>query len=144
MDKGTTRVKNHEPSPETPAELEREIEVVRDDLGKVAGELDRRRHELFDVRRQLTHHPLAIALIAGAALGIVAAGIALARSRRRRRYHDVAEHFGRVRDAIQRMSRHPDRVAQPTPSAGRRIATAGGTAAASVLARQLTQRLLER
>ena len=144
MDKGTTRMKDHRPSPETPAELERDIEVVRNDLGKVAGELDRRRHELFDVRRQLTRHPLAIALIAGAALGIVAAGIALAKARRRRRYHDVAERFGRVREAIQRMSRHPERVARPTPSAGLRIATAGGTAAASVLARHLTQRLLNR
>jgi hypothetical protein len=143
MDEGTTRMKDHRPSPETPAELERDIEVVRNDLGMVAGELDRRRHELFDVRRQLTRHPLAIALIAGAALGIAAAGIALARSRRRR-YHDVGERFGRVREAIQRMSRHPERAARPTPSAGRRIATAGGTAAASVLARQLTQRLLNR
>ena len=144
MDKGTTRVKNHKPSPGTPAELEREIEVVRDDLGKVAGELDRRRHELFDVRRQLARHPLAIALIAGAAIGIAAAGIALATSRRRRRYHDVAGRFGRVLEAIRRMSRHPERVARPTPSAGRRIATAGGTAAASILARRLTEHLLER
>jgi hypothetical protein len=42
------------------------------------------------------------------------------------------------------MSRHPERVARPTPSAGRRIATAGGTAAASILARRLTEHLLER
>ena len=72
---------------DSPGELARDIEVVRDDLAEVVGELDRRRHEVLDdVRRQLARHALPIAVIALLALGVAAGGIALARSLRRRRH----------------------------------------------------------
>ena len=84
---GAGRMKDAEKqATDTPEALARDIEVVRDDLGEVVGELDRRRHEVLDdVRRQVARHALPIAVIALLALGVAAGGIALARSLRRRR-----------------------------------------------------------
>lgn len=117
--------------------LEREIGDVRENIGRLAGELDRRRHALFDFRRHAV--PLGIAAIAVAALA--AGAIAFGISRRRRRA-TIGARLRRLRSAIGRASDNPERVAQPVPGMGRKIAAAGGSAAAGVVAKELARRLM--
>jgi hypothetical protein len=86
MGEGTTHVTHEE---ESPARLEREVDELRDRMTGLVGELDRRRHELFDWRLQLRRH--------GRTLGLVGAGLAAvfwgarALARRRNRRHDRSE-----------------------------------------------------
>ena len=73
--------------------LEGEISALREDLGGLVAELDRRRHELMDVKLQLRRHARGAAVTG---LGL-AGGIALLvmlrvrRARARRRPPSVAE-----------------------------------------------------
>jgi hypothetical protein len=65
-------------------EIEQEVDALRSDLGGLVDELDRRRHEMTDVRLQLRRHSRAVALGLGiAALSVVGRMVAL----RRRRAH---------------------------------------------------------
>ena len=52
MGEGTTRVEE-----KPPRQIEREIEHLRTRLDRSLAELDRRRHELTDVRLQVRKHP---------------------------------------------------------------------------------------
>jgi hypothetical protein len=61
----------------TEAEIEREIEDVRKRLDKSLAELDRRRHELMDVKLQVSKHPQAV-LLAGGVMVLLAGSIWLA------------------------------------------------------------------
>ncbi len=65
------------------AQLEHDIEAIRDNLGGLVGELDRRRHRVFNIRAQLRDHaiPLAIGMVTLA--GLLAGGVAVVRARRR-------------------------------------------------------------
>jgi hypothetical protein len=117
-------------------ELQHEIEVIRDDLAGMVGELDRRRHELFDVRR----HAVPLILVSAALLAIATGGITLAVARRRHRAR-LGPRLGRLREAVERMIDKPKRVAN-NPGVGRKIVGAGGAAAASVLAKHLAKRLV--
>ena len=53
-----------------PAKLVREVEDVRGNLGEIIGELDRRRHEAFDLRLQWRRHKrgLTIAMVCASVL----------------------------------------------------------------------------
>lgn len=63
-------------------EIEQEVDALRSDLGGLVDELDRRRHEITDVRLQLRRHSGAVALGLGvAALSVV---VRIVASRRRR------------------------------------------------------------
>ena len=115
--------------------LQRDIERIRDELATTVGELDRRRHELFDVRGQLRRHPVPIVLIGAALLAVAASGIALAVSRGRRRQRLPAR-LERLQEALQRMVAKPNRVATD-PGVGRKILAAAGGAAASLAAKKL-------
>ena len=119
-------------------ELEREVEVLREDLGDLVGELDQRRHDAFDVRRQVRRHPVFVTVAAVACLGLVAGGIALAVRRRRRRL-SLAGRAARLGRALSHMAHHAEQSEREDPKLGlaRKIAAAGGTAAASALARRL-------
>ena len=119
--------------------LQRDIERIRDDLANTVGELDRRRHELFDVRGQLRRHPVPIVLVGAALLALAAGGIALAMSRRRRRQRLPAR-LERLREALQRMVAKPNRVATD-PGVGRKIVAAAGGAAASLAAKKLVAKV---
>jgi hypothetical protein len=121
-------------------ELVREIATVRTDLAGTIGELDRRRHELFDVRRQLRENPVRLLAVAAALLGVAVGGISLEIARRRRRDR-LRPRLSRLEEALRRMVAHPNRVATD-PGVGRKIVGAAGAAAASVVARKLAQRLL--
>lgn len=115
-----------------------EIAGVRDDLDTLLSELDRRRHEALDVPLQLRRHALGVALTALAVGGIVAGGVWLAVGRRRRRERPLAQ-AGRLRDALARMTAHPERVAvEPTLTS--RLVAAVASAAVATLARKLLER----
>lgn len=115
-----------------------EIDALRDDLGNLVAELDRRRHEMFDLGLQARRHPLAIA-VAATAVALAAGGLlALAiRSRRRRRSPSVRAR--EARRALARLLDHPHRVAAE-PSVGRKIGLAVGTLVATTLAKRLLDR----
>jgi hypothetical protein len=89
-------------------ELESRADYVRSRLMTTLGELDRRRHEIFDVRLQLRRHARELALV-GAGLGLVAlSGILTAVNARRIRRANMQR--ARFR-ALVRFWEHPDRIA---------------------------------
>ena len=132
------------PTPPPPAEkaaqLEEELEGIRGKLDGMVGELDRRRHDLFDVKAQLRRHAVPLAAVAVALLGIAGGGIALGIARRRRQARLGAQ-LMRLPEAVRRMISRPNQVAN-TPGVGQKIAGAGGATAASVVVKALAQRLL--
>lgn len=159
MDEGTTGMNatgtaapgpEHEPVPETAAELEQDIEQIRNHLSDVAGELDRRRHRVLDLPGQVRKHakPIAIGTVALAALGL---GVWWWRSRSRRSVPgrllsllpdrvtsgEWAEELrARLAEAI-----HPSQPAHPVRSSLVKISTASAAAAASALGRHFAGRL---
>ena len=128
------------PAAERADELVLEVEAIRGDLGDLVGELGRRRHDAFDVRRQLRRHPVFVVSVAVACLGLVGAGVAFGLGRRRRR-RSLVGRVVRLRRALARGAVHPERIAREA-TLGRKIAGAGGSAIASVLARRVATRLL--
>jgi hypothetical protein len=50
--------------PATPEALDHEVEVMRDELGEIIGELDQRRHRLFRWVPQLRRHKRAVGIAA--------------------------------------------------------------------------------
>jgi hypothetical protein len=115
--------------------VEGEIDSLRADLTGLVGELDRRRHEAFDVRLQLRRHPVAAAVAVAAAALVVGGALAvLVHTRRERRRPSVRAR--ETRRALARLLDHPDRVAAE-PSIGARIVTATLGIAASTLMKRL-------
>lgn len=123
-----------------PAELQKEVVAARAGLDRLVGELDRRRHALFDVRGQFRRHPLPLILCGLAVVAAIGGSITLYVVHRRRR-NAWPRRVQRLRRSLAATIRHPDRN-HDEPSAGHKIGVAGGTAAASVLAKALAQRLL--
>jgi len=131
----------HLPPPDSdPAELQKEVVAARNDLDRLVGELDRRRHAFFDIPGQIRRNPLPFVLGSLAVLTAVGGTVALIVMRRRRR-NAWPQRVQRFRHAIAEAARHPDR-SHDEPSATKKIGTAGGTAIASALAKAATQRLL--
>lgn len=130
---------------EEPKKIEEEIGVIREDLGLLLGELDRRRHDLLDWRGQLAKNavPIAIAAVGVAALGGGAVAWAIHR-------HDVAsrpaEKRRALKKALDRAIRHPNRVAggkpHPASSLGYKILSVAGSALAAILVRQIGEAML--
>jgi hypothetical protein len=128
---------------EAPAALEHEVEEIRENMTEIVGELDRRRHEVFDLGSQLRKNA---APLAAAGLGVVfiAAGattLSVRRRRRRNRPFAKARRFG---EALSRMIEHPELVARPRPSIGRKALEAVVSVVAGSLAKTLTERLSSR
>jgi hypothetical protein len=115
-------------------ELELEVEALREDLGDLVGELGHRRHDALDLRRQVRRHPVFVTAVAVIGLGLLGGGIALA-VRRHRRRRSLAGRAARLARALLGVAQHPERLGRE--AVGRKIAVAGGTAAASALARRL-------
>ncbi|HMJ51507.1 MAG TPA: hypothetical protein VK540_05505 [Polyangiaceae bacterium] len=125
---------------EEPQELEREVEDIRENITGIVGELDRRRHDLFDWRLQLRKHgPVLAAVTAGwvLAFGVT---IAVGAARRRRRNRPLAK-MRRLRQALSRMIEHPELVAQPQPSIARKVLAAAASATVASLAKTLVKEL---
>lgn len=145
-------------APETAAQLEEDIEQIRDHLTEVAGELDRRRHRIFDIpgqaREQLRKRgkPIAIGTVAVVALGL---GIWWWRSRSRRTVSGRL--LSSVRDQLpdgllsgewleqarKRLAEaiHPQPPSRPVLNGLIKISTAAAGAAASVLGKRLAGQL---
>jgi hypothetical protein len=125
-------------SPELVRRVSGEIDALRGDIGNLVAELDRRRHEMFDLRLQARRHPVVVAAAAaGAALvlgGLVAYAVREGRERRRpiRRAREV-------RRAMSRLMEHPYDVAAK-PNVAEKILMAAGVAAGTALAKRIVER----
>ena len=126
-----------------PAELEREVETLRDELGDLVGELDRRRREAFDVRLQVRRHATAVAVVAGAVVLLVGASLAL-RARRRAYRERPMTRVRNLAHALAVISRDPEKLTlaleqtrDPRASLVSMLAKVAGTAGQRVVARSL-------
>jgi hypothetical protein len=144
MGEGTNRVgagrTNGDPRKAT-RELESEILEARSRLDRGLAELDRRRHELTDVRLQVRRHPM-IAVAAGVTALALVGGVAYAvwASRQRQKPLSKAE---RLREALSRMVDKPHKVAKSEPTVQEKILAAIGTAAATILTKKLMERAFD-
>ncbi len=138
MGEGTGRVGRNGSSGKDPRQLAGDIETLRSELGDLVSELDRRRHEAFDVRLQLRRHPVAAGVAAATIAAALGGTIALIVWSRRRRQRPI-EKAKRVRRAMGRLFEDPDRVAME-PRIGEKILAAAGTAAATMLTKRLVDR----
>jgi hypothetical protein len=108
---------------------------ARDRLDNLVSELDRRRHLVTRARQTLASRP---AWTAGGALllaGLVTGTVALI-ARHRRNEGRLSTRARRLRVAVGRMTSHPERVARPEPSMGKKIMTALVTTILTTVARQ--------
>ena len=123
--------------------IEHEISTLRDEIGDLVGELDRRRREAFDLRLQLRRHPVAVS-VAGVAVAAVLGGTIafLVYDGRRKRRPRYRAHQLRV--AVDRMVKHPERVARGEPPPSEKILAAIGTAAATLLVKRALERTVPR
>jgi len=117
-----------------------EIEGLRSDLGLLVSELDRRRHEAFDLKLQARRHPLA-AVVAASAAALLVGGLVAFALRSRRRHRDPVVRAREVRRAFGRLVDHPDRVGAETTLVDK-ILGAAGVVAATAVARRLVHRAL--
>lgn len=127
-------------SPELVSRVSGEIDTLRSDIGNLVAELDRRRHELFDLKLQAKRHPVALAVaVAGAAL--VLGGLVALAMRSRRERHRPSRRAREVSHAVARLLEHPDRVAAEQ-STRDKILVAAGVAAGTAVARRLVDRFV--
>jgi hypothetical protein len=138
---GTSTTDGH--TPRAIAErLGTEIAATRDELDGLVAELDRRRHEVLDVRRQLGRHAFGVVLTTLALLTTAAATVSFGIWRQRRRARLPAQ-ATRLRHAIARMTEHPERVAAEPTMVGK-IVSAAASAAAATLVKKVLERAVQR
>jgi len=139
MGEGTTRLieGNGKAEPRSPREIERDIEHLRARLDRSLVELDRRRHELTDIRLQMRKHP-AVFFGTSAALLLMVGGVGYAIYRSRQR-EDLPQKASRLRMALGRAIDKPQRVARSGPPPWQKILTAVGTTIAVSLAKKLVE-----
>ncbi|BDG04705.1 hypothetical protein [Anaeromyxobacter oryzae] len=141
MGEGPDRVKNGSPGGGDVRRVSGEIESIRGELGALVAELDRRRHEAFDLGLQARRHPVVVAVAASAAALVLGGLIALAvRSRRERRRPSTR--IRETRRALARLVEHPDRVAAE-PSIPNKIVTAVAVAAGTAFAKRMIDRAVK-
>ena len=145
MDKAATGVDaDEQPDPER---LKEDIDGIRRNLGGLVAELDRRRHEAFDVRLQISRHPLPFILagiVVTSLIGVAVAGIVHQRREQRRlatRLRRWPPRLHQLRLALSRAMDHPDRVANQ-PGVGKKMLAAGGSATAAMVGKRLAARLI--
>jgi hypothetical protein len=125
---------------ESSRQLEGEIAMLRNELGGLVAELDRRRHEFTDVKRQAKRHAVGAALM-GVGLLASAAGFVWLGAWRARRRRTAAARIGRLREAVSRMVERPERVAAE-PGFPVKIFTAAATAVVASAIRKVLARAL--
>lgn len=137
MGEGTDRVTDGAGDQQV-SRVSAEIDGLRGELGTLVAELDRRRHELFDVGLQVRRHPVAVAIAAATAALVLGGLVAvMVRGRRDRRRPTVRAR--EARRALARLLDHPDRVAAEQ-SVVQRVVAAAGVAAGSALAKRMVDR----
>ena len=140
MGQGTTRVVDDAAVNGRVRQLGDEITDVRRRLDALVMELDRRRHNMTDWRRQLRLHAREIALGVLVVAVAVTAPVALARVRARRRSSllgrgaELREKARRFGQAFERVAQDPDRLAPTTGGLGSRTAVAVAAMVAQALA----------
>jgi hypothetical protein len=125
MGPGKNRVGN-----ENPDLLVKQVDMLRNDLDRIVGELDVRRHEALDWKLQLKKHWVPLAIAAGSLLAIIGASIGLSVYVKRRRDRPMNK-LKRLRRAVARAIDDPDHVAKPSPNVGLKVASAVASTAAS-------------
>ena len=83
--------------------LEQEIASLREELGDLVGELDRRRHEAFDLRLQVRRHATLLLVLGTVTVGLAVGGYVMLGYARRRRVQAFAH-------ALALISRNPERL----------------------------------
>ena len=132
MGEGTSRIEVD--VERKPREIETEIDHLRTRLDTSLAELDRRRHELTDVKLQLRRHPRVV-LGAGAAVALLLAGVAFALWRAHEREKPLAKAH-RFRLALGRAVAKPERAAKSESGVGQKILASVGTTIAAALAKK--------
>ena len=143
MGEGANRVNpraNGEPR-KMARELEGEITEIRSRLDHSLAELDRRRHELTDVKLQVRRHP-GVVIAAGATVLALLGGMAYAIYLSRQRHKPVSK-ARRLRHAFARMVDEPEKVAKSLPSVVEKVVAAVGATAATMLTKKLLERALD-
>ena len=130
-------------SPGASHRLEKELSTLREEIGDLVGELDRRRRELFDLRLQLKRHPVTIPL-AGLAVAVILGGAVALLVRNEQRKQRPSYKVRQLRRAFGRMMEHPERVGRGEPPPVEKILVAIGTAAATLLVKRALERAVPR
>jgi hypothetical protein len=121
-----------------PREIEHDIEHLRTRLDRSLAELDRRRHELMDVRLQMRKHPR-VFIGAGAVVVLMLGGVAFAVYRSRKR-EELPQKARRLRIAVGRAVDEPHKVARGEAPVWEKIVAAVGT----TIAVNLTKKMIDR
>jgi hypothetical protein len=124
--------------PRAPREIERDIEHLRTRLDRSLAELDRRRHELTDVKLQMRRHPV-VFIGAGAVVVLLLGGVGFAIYRSHKR-EEIPQKAKRLRIAIGRAVDEPHKVARGDAPVWKKIVAAVGT----TIAVSLTKKIIER
>ena len=124
--------------PDDPETIEHDVETTRAELAVLLAELDRRRHEAFDLRLQLRRHRTALGVVALIALGMGASAW-LYRHGRRDRALTRAQNLAH---ALALVSREPEKLVRAME--GRRDPTASIVAALAKIAGAAGQRVVAR
>jgi hypothetical protein len=134
---------NQGPPRKEARELEGEISHIRGRLDVSLAELDRRRHELTDVKLQVRRHPAVLVVAGVVVLGLVG-GVAYAVYAARQRNRPVSK-AKRLRRAVARMIDQPEQVARGTdPTVPEKILGALGATAATMVTRKLLEEAFNR
>lgn len=127
-------------SRELTRQLDGEIAILREELSQLVAELDRRRHEAFDLKLQVKRHASEM-LVSGGALLAAAAGLVWFQAWRARRRSGLGFQIQRLRQKLMRLG--PAKPAAPEgPGIGRQILTAGVSAAVAAGIKRLVMRSL--
>jgi len=149
MGQGTTRVIDDNGTTGRVRVLGDEITDVRRRLDALVMELDRRRHNMTDWRRQLRLHGRAIAVGALVVAVAVTTPVAMTRVRSRRRRSLIGrgaalrQKARRLGQAFERIADDPNRLAPPPAGLGSRTAVALVTMVAQVLASAVLRTLVK-
>jgi hypothetical protein len=137
MGEGADRVKNGSPRADV-GRVAGEIDSLRNELGGLVAELDRRRHEALDLGLQVRKHPLLVAGVATALALLLGGALALA-VRSRRQHRRPAVRARETRRALARLFDHPHRVAAE-PSVANKVGTAVAIALTTALVKKVVAR----
>lgn len=139
MDKGTAGL-GTQPKGDQAASIEREIEVIRENLDGLVTELDHRRH-LLNPFAAARRHPASFAVAGALMVGAVTAAVLVHNARARRRN----SWLGRGRRLKAAVSDLMDgKAAAVTPSFGLRMLSAVAAAAAGMVGKRLVSRYFSR
>ncbi len=112
-----------------PQMIEHAVETTRAELADLHAELDRRRHEAFDLRLQLRRHRTALAVVALAAVGVLASSWAYRRSHR----DGPLDRVQNLAHALALVAREPDNLVRAMEN--RRTPMSPGNAIVAALAK---------